>query len=269
MRSSADLLLTIINEILDFSKIEAGKLEIEAVRFDLHELLESLCDVVEFSASGKSLAFDDDMAPALPRYLLGDSLRIRQILLNLTSNAVKFTSKGRIRLTLPAPARDAEGRATLRFTVSDTGIGIPDDKLGQHFTPFQRADTSTTRVFGGTGLGLSISRRLAELMGGGIEVESWPGVGSRFALVLEGRIDHAAMPRVIGQRVAEQLGFDLRPDGPVLGVQYGKLAFSRVGSAAAWKLPFDAALGAMWRSGAVADILARNGVRCDACMRQR
>jgi PAS domain S-box-containing protein len=179
VRSSGESLLALINDILDFSKIEAGRLELESIDFNIQSVIEDAIDAVALRAAEKSLELLVDIEPQTPRAFRGDPLRLRQILLNLLSNAVKFTGRGEVNLTLGTTA-GAGGAMRLSFAVSDTGIGIPSDRIGTLFAPFIQADNSTTRRFGGTGLGLSISKRLAETMGGNIEVDSTPGQGSTF-----------------------------------------------------------------------------------------
>ncbi len=179
VKSSAEALLTIINDILDFSKIEAGKLDIDKNSFNLHELINQTCDLLAISAREKSLEFSFTIAPDIPEQLIGDAGRIRQVLTNLAGNAIKFTRHGEVAIELSLIGRET-GLVRLRCAIRDTGIGIPADKIGELFTPFAQADTSITRRFGGTGLGLSISRRLVELMGGEISVDSEEGKGSTF-----------------------------------------------------------------------------------------
>ncbi len=179
IRASADALLDIINDILDFSKIEAGRMEMERLDFDLSELLDGFAEVLALKAHEKGLEFICSAAPAVPRFLRGDPGRLRQVLMNLAGNAVKFTRQGEIavRAELEAEAGD---QVLLRFTVRDTGIGIPGEKQKSLFDPFTQADASITREHGGTGLGLAISRQLAEMMGGTIGVRSQQGEGTRF-----------------------------------------------------------------------------------------
>jgi PAS domain S-box-containing protein len=179
VRSSGESLLALINDILDFSKIEAGRLELESIDFNIQSVIEDTIDAVALRAAEKSLELLVDIAPETPRTFRGDPLRLRQILLNLLSNAIKFTGRGEVSLTLNAAAAPG-GKMTLSFAVRDTGIGIATNRISTLFAPFMQADSSTTRRFGGTGLGLSISKRLAETMGGTIEVESTPGQGSTF-----------------------------------------------------------------------------------------
>jgi PAS domain S-box-containing protein len=182
---SADSLLTIINDILDFSKIEAGKLELDSVEFNLNDLLSDKEMVFSFQAKKKSLRLVLD-TPVFPHRFRGDPVRLRQILNNLIGigNALKFTNEGEVRVVVRELARSPRS-AHLRFEVHDTGVGIPESSLTHLFEVFSQADSTTTRKYGGTGLGLSISRRLAELMGGKIEVSSELGRGSMFSFELE------------------------------------------------------------------------------------
>ena len=176
---SSEALLTIINDILDFSKIEAGRLVLEAVDFDLGEHLELALDLHADAATRKGLELVMDIHPSIPSRVRGDPVRLRQIVLNLIGNAVKFTAQGEVVLRVTIDG--VQGTKTfLRFEVSDTGIGIPADVQDKLFEPFVQADTSTTRKYGGTGLGLAICKRLAELMCGEIGVTSQPGKGSTF-----------------------------------------------------------------------------------------
>ncbi|HEX5364847.1 MAG TPA: response regulator, partial [Gallionella sp.] len=182
---SANSLLGIINDILDFSKIESGKLDMEKVPFNLDAVLKGVATVISIRAEEKRLEFLIDVAHGIPQMLVGDSLRLGQVLNNLANNAVKFTETGevaiQIRLERLTPGEgETYGQALLRFTVRDTGIGMTPEQIGKLFQSFSQADVSTTRKYGGTGLGLAISKRLVELMGGEIWVESTPGQGSRF-----------------------------------------------------------------------------------------
>ena len=179
VRASADALLAVLNDVLDFSKIEAGKLDLDPVPFDLREVADSAARTLSVAAEGKELELVCDVAAEVPQCVVGDPGRLRQILMNLISNAVKFTERGGIvvRVGVRRATNDA---LTLRFSVSDTGIGIPLDKQRVIFDAFTQADGSTTRRFGGTGLGLTISAQLVALMGGRIWVDSAPGAGSTF-----------------------------------------------------------------------------------------
>ncbi|WP_395458460.1 ATP-binding protein [Azospirillum melinis] len=184
MRESANALLRIIDDILDFSKIEAGKMDLERVALSVPALVEGVAETLAPAAGAKGLALLTYVDPAIPQALLGDPVRLRQILFNLAGNAIKFTEAGRVvlRAELESPATGSE--TLLRIAVCDTGIGIAEATRQRLFQPFTQAESSTTRRFGGTGLGLSISRRLAALMGGEIGVESEPGLGSTFWLRL-------------------------------------------------------------------------------------
>ena len=180
VRSSAEALLTVIGDILDFSKIEAGKLEIETVEFDVRAMLEDLTALLAFRASENGVELTTLVEPGVPAVLRGDPGRLRQVLMNLVGNAIKFTERGQINVTVSAEAQ-SESALTLGFVVRDSGIGIPAELVDQLFQPFTQADASTTRKYGGTGLGLSIAKALVEMMGGSIRAESEVGVGSTFS----------------------------------------------------------------------------------------
>ena len=196
VRSSGDGLLTIINDILDFSKIESGGLELEQAPFPLRDAVEASLDLVAAQAAQKGLDLAYQIDPAVPPVLVGDASRLRQILVNLLSNAVKFTAAGEVVVTVDLQPhqddgqphtdgqQDADRPSALRVAVRDTGVGIPADRMHRLFRSFSQVDASTTRTYGGTGLGLAISRRLAECLGGSLDVESTPGVGSTFVLVV-------------------------------------------------------------------------------------
>jgi signal transduction histidine kinase/ActR/RegA family two-component response regulator len=179
LNTSSELLLTVINDILDFSKIEAGKLDFESVPFDVAACVAGAVDLLAAPAATKKIPLWVDLAPGLVPVVKGDVTRIRQILINLLSNAVKFTAAGEIVVHV-ASAERTNGRVELQFSVSDTGVGISPENLNRLFRDFSQAETSTTRRFGGTGLGLAISKRLAELQGGRMWVESVAGRGSHF-----------------------------------------------------------------------------------------
>ncbi len=182
IRSSSDHLLTIINDILDYSKIEAGKIDLEYQAFSLRECLESALDLVSVSAVAKNIELAYLMHHGVAEKVSGDVSRLRQILLNLLSNAIKFTPSGG-QVALEVRTSESE-KSELLFSVSDSGIGMTPDQRAKLFQPFTQADSSTTRLHGGTGLGLSISKRLAEIMGGRIWVESTPGQGSIFSFTV-------------------------------------------------------------------------------------
>jgi two-component system, sensor histidine kinase and response regulator len=179
VRSAAQSLLGIINDILDFSKIEAGKLDIESTEFHFEDALDNLSTVVGHKAQDKGLELLISAQPEIPPNLVGDPLRLGQILINLVNNAIKFTDHGEVMLTVALEEKQ-EDRVKLKFNVRDTGIGMTSEQCSRLFQAFSQADTSTTRKYGGTGLGLSISKRLVEMMDGRIWVESEPGVGSQF-----------------------------------------------------------------------------------------
>jgi signal transduction histidine kinase/DNA-binding response OmpR family regulator len=181
IKSSADALLALINDVLDFSKIEAGKMELSCVDFDPRTIIEDVVEMLAPKAAAKKLEFACDVHPDVPPRVHGDPDRLRQILINLTNNAIKFTEKGEVVVRVgPAQAGEPGGTGLLKFSVRDTGTGIPADRMGRLFKSFSQVDASTTRKFGGTGLGLAIARQLAELMGGSIGVESTVGRGSTF-----------------------------------------------------------------------------------------
>jgi signal transduction histidine kinase/CheY-like chemotaxis protein len=179
IRDSARALLAVINDILDFSKIEAGKLELVVEPIDVRDLQDDVVRLMAIQAKPKSLQITACVHPAVPQYVQGDAGRLRQVLVNLCANAVKFTQRGEVALSVGVVAQDLE-RTTLRFEVRDTGIGVPEEGLHALFKPFSQLDASTTRRFGGTGLGLSIVKRLAEMMGGEAGVLSREGAGSTF-----------------------------------------------------------------------------------------
>ncbi len=208
IRESSDSLLTIVNDILDYSKIEAGRMELEHHAFNLQECMESALDLVAPSATEKGLELVCVIEPGTPRSILGDSTRLRQILVNLLSNAVKFTEKGEVIVTAkiePEPFEEREAAWNepaeihssafiLHFAVRDTGIGIPQERTNRLFQSFSQVDASTTRKYGGTGLGLAISKRLSEMMEGTIWVESQVGSGSTFHFTIRARITDLPRP---------------------------------------------------------------------------
>jgi len=194
VRQSGDALLTVINDILDFSKIEAGKLVIESFTFDLRQLIEEVAEMLAPRAEEKGIDLVVQYSPGLPHNFIGDGSRIRQIITNLTANGVKFTPSGHVLIKAEFEGNDDRGRARMRISVKDTGIGIPEEKVGLLFEKFMQVDTSTTRKYGGTGLGLAISKQLVELMGGTIEAKSRLREGSIFSFVLPLQVDSQPAP---------------------------------------------------------------------------
>jgi PAS domain S-box-containing protein len=182
IKESAGALLTIINDILDFSKLDAGQLTIDPIEFDLRACFASSVELFTPQATGKGIYLDVVEDQMLPTHVIGDDGRVRQILLNMIGNAVKFTSQGGV--TIKTQVREIDKTYLFSVSIKDTGIGITQDRIGQIFEKFQQADGRTTRKFGGTGLGLSISKQLAEHMDGNISVESMPGEGSTFLIEL-------------------------------------------------------------------------------------
>ena len=183
IRSSSDALLTLINDFLDFSKIESGRLDLEDQPFDLVRCVEDTVDLLGVRAAEKKLGLAASIDPALPRWIRGDVTRLRQILVNLVGNAVKFTASGDVTLTVTLFSGSAD-TPSLHFAVRDTGCGIPADRLDRLFRAFSQVDASTTRVYGGTGLGLVICKKLTEIMGGRIWVETESGKGSVFQFII-------------------------------------------------------------------------------------
>jgi signal transduction histidine kinase/CheY-like chemotaxis protein len=206
VRSSAEALLVIINDILDFSRIEAGRIELESTTFAVRECVASAIKTVEPLALHKQLQIESSVAADVPEWVSGDAHRLRQVLVNLAGNAVKFTEKGRIGIRVepasPAPGATGPDKQMLCFSVSDTGIGILKEQMEIIFEPFRQGDGSITRRFGGTGLGLAISRRFVEVMGGRIEVESQPGEGTTFRCTIP--FGPAAPPPPTGAASASQ-----------------------------------------------------------------
>ncbi|MBF0135868.1 MAG: PAS domain S-box protein [Magnetococcales bacterium] len=196
VHNSATSLLRIINDILDFSKIEAGRLDMECIDFTLEEVLGNLASMISLKAQEKHLEFLMETAVDIPPSLLGDPLRLGQILINLTNNAIKFTEQGEVAITTEIIER-GEDFVRLQFTIRDSGIGMTREQIGKLFQAFSQADTSTTRKFGGTGLGLAISKRLIEMMNGSIRVESEPGSGSRFFFDVRLGIGNRSMEKTL------------------------------------------------------------------------
>jgi len=184
--ASSDMLLAVINDILDFSKIEAGKIELEMIDFNLGRMIRDVVSIASIKAKEKNIRLHYEIKDGVCQDLSGDMVRLRQVILNLVGNAVKFTDQGEIRIMVSA-AEDTETHATLRFSVQDTGMGIPQDQVNTLFKPFSQADASISRQYGGSGLGLSISKKIVEMMGGLIGIRSEPGAGSVFwfTVVLE------------------------------------------------------------------------------------
>lgn len=185
IRNSSESLLGIINDILDYSKIEADKLELEVQPFELRDCVEGSLDLVSRSAFEKELDLAYILAPGTPAAVAGDVTRLRQILVNLLSNAVKFTERGEVVLSVEGRSVGADGKVELEFSVRDTGIGVPPERMDRLFRSFSQVDASTTRRFGGSGLGLAISKRLVELMGGTIRAESEFGKGTTFTFTIQ------------------------------------------------------------------------------------
>jgi two-component system sensor histidine kinase/response regulator len=209
VKISADSLLSLLNDILDFSKIEAGKLEIESIDFVLRDSLDDTMKVLGFRAHEKGLELACLVSPDVPERLRGDPTRLRQIVLNLAGNAIKFTSAGEVVLRVQTESQDGK-EAVLHFSLTDTGIGIPLDKQRSIFEAFTQADSSTTRKFGGTGLGLAITSRLVDMLGGAIWVESEPGQGSTFHFTVRFSLHE------VTQRKHEFMDLKILRDMPVL-----------------------------------------------------
>lgn len=201
IRSSGEALLGVINDILDFSKIEAGRMELAPVHFDLDEVLARIAVMMAVHSAEKDIELVVRVEPAVGRHLLGDPLRLQQVLLNLVSNAIKFTQEGEVVLVVEVAATDADGQQTLRFSVRDTGIGMTLQQQTRIFEAFSQADASITRRFGGTGLGLVISSKIVALMGSRLRVISEPEIGSEFSFDLE--LPSAPVPAGRGHAVLD------------------------------------------------------------------
>lgn len=215
-RESADLLLTLLDDLLDSARIEAGRMELELIPFDLRSLLGQTTRMLSIRAGEKGLSFRCRMPDEMPVAVVGDGTRLQQILMNLAGNAIKFTERGEVEISLRAFPHD--DRIALEFSVRDTGIGIPSSRVEHIFEPFTQADASMNRRFGGTGLGLPISRSLVEMMGGGIRVESELGKGSTFhfkiELPLAAALPEVATPQPAPTPVSRQLHILLAEDNP-------------------------------------------------------
>ena len=225
IQSSGNALLDLINDILDFSKIEADRLELETLDFDLRTCMDEFAELLALRAQEKGVEFICAIDPDVPTLLQGDPSRLRQILLNLTGNAIKFTSEGEVAVRVTLESEEEE-EAVLRFSIRDTGIGVPADKIPLLFQAFQQVDASRTRRFGGTGLGLAISRRLAEMMGGEVGVESEEGKGSTFRFTARlGKQDLSAYkqlpPLASIRRVRMLIVDDNATNREVLGLMLG------------------------------------------------
>jgi len=190
---SAELLLVILNDVLDFSKIEAGKLQVESIDFSLRQMLDDTLKPFALRAHEKQCELMVDIRPLVPDALIGDPHRLRQVLGNLVSNAIKFTDRGEVVVRVERTRLREDDRASLRFSVIDTGIGIPPEKQAAIFRPFTQGDGSTTRQYGGTGLGLTICQQLVELMGGRIWIDSQPQRGSAFHFVVTLHVSRQAV----------------------------------------------------------------------------
>jgi signal transduction histidine kinase len=195
VRRSVEGLLTLTGDVLDLSKIEAGRLTIESQAFDLRAAIEDATRIFAPIAQAKGIALLFEYPAGIPRHFIGDAARVRQVIMNLAGNALKFTSAGHIRVIADCEAQDAQS-AQMRISVADTGIGIPPEKMGSLFETFSQAHVTTARKYGGTGLGLAISKKLIELMGGSIRVESVVGKGSTFWLTMPLPIEIQRKPEV-------------------------------------------------------------------------
>ncbi|NUM81795.1 response regulator, partial [bacterium] len=206
IRISGETLLTVINDILDYSKIESGKLELEDHPFDLRACVENTLDLLAPKSSEKKLDLLYQLNESVPAYIRGDSTRLRQVLVNLVNNAIKFTESGEVLLNVNA-TQSEDGNVNLEFEVRDTGIGIPENKISEMFKPFSQADSSTTRKYGGTGLGLAIAAKLVALMNGKIWVRSVLGQGTSFHFTITAPISsapvpqHLMIPEIEGKRI--------------------------------------------------------------------
>jgi PAS domain S-box-containing protein len=253
IRASSEALLAIVNNILDFSKIESGKMEIERVPFGLGLCLEEALDIFAMQAADKNIDLGYAIAPDVPAWLVGDVTRLWQVIANLINNAIKFTPRGSVGVEVRRTGPATGGRFFLEFTVRDTGIGIPPERMGRLFKAFSQVDSSTTRRFGGTGLGLAICQRLAQLMGGGIRVESAEAVGSAFIFTI--LTEAAPIPADLNPLPAVPAA--LRPGG-ILAVVENRVTLERLRHFfSLWGVPFEAAPDA----AAAAAVAARRPMR--------
>jgi signal transduction histidine kinase/CheY-like chemotaxis protein/HPt (histidine-containing phosphotransfer) domain-containing protein len=209
IKKSSDILLHIINDILDLSKIESGKMQLEKTDFSIHQTIEQVISTLSYKADEKGLQLFTNIDNSIPDVLIGDPVRLNQVILNLTGNAIKFTEKGSIEINVEFVSGDPASGFVLRFSVTDTGIGIPKDKLATVFESFRQANSSDTRKYGGTGLGLSISKQLVELFGSEIKVESEEGSGTTFSFTVN-------FERGSEERLRNQLDTNSNIDGSIL-----------------------------------------------------
>ena len=217
IHASAYTLLRLIDDILDFSKIEAGKLDLEKINFNLEEVLERVSSIISVKSNEKGISFLLHVSDSTPDYLRGDALRLEQVLLNLTSNAVKFTSKGEVSVAVELVEESAQ-EAVLRFIISDTGIGMSPEQVEQLFQPFHQADFSITRKYGGTGLGLAICKHLLEMMGSEIQVRSTLGQGSKFTFMASFEKAEGEEPEIIAG-ISKELAKELLVSRRILLVE--------------------------------------------------
>jgi protein-histidine pros-kinase len=248
VKSSAEALLTIVNDILDFSKIEAGKMEFEALAFSIQDIVLEAVRVLAVSAHKKGLELIADVRPEVPARIVGDPTRLRQVIINLVGNAIKFTEHGEVALAVSVD-QATEHSVYLRFDIRDTGIGVPPDKQQAIFEAFSQADVSTTRRFGGTGLGLAISARLVQLMDGKIWLDSTPGVGSVFSFTGRFGIDASAAAQAAPNRFGGRRALVIE-DNESVGRHLVDL-LDRLGVQASLSADGAAAVAAIERSRAV------------------
>jgi protein-histidine pros-kinase len=248
VKSSAEALLTIVNDILDFSKIEAGKMEFEALAFSIQDIVLEAVRVLAVSAHKKGLELIADVRPEVPARIVGDPTRLRQVIINLIGNAIKFTERGEVALAVSVD-QATEHSVYLRFDIRDTGIGVPPDKQQAIFQAFSQADVSTTRRFGGTGLGLAISARLVQLMDGKIWLDSTPGVGSVFSFTGRFGIDASATTQAAPNRFGGRRALVIE-DNQSVGRHLVEL-LDRLGVQASLSADGAAAVAAIERSRAV------------------